>query len=118
MIATGSSRITQSNVIPLPYGGGLRQFDPVLNASGTVTCTGVTQGNPEIQVGTSLSITHVGPRFSQTFQVTQVVHAFDGIQGYITRFTSSTRPETVPSLDLKRRLSSSLSRGKKRAQSL
>lgn len=116
VIATGVSRITQSNVIPLPYGGGLRQFDPVLNASGTVTCTGVAQGNPEIQVGTSLSITHVGPRFSQTFQVTQVVHAFDGIQGYITRFTASTRPEAVPSVDFKRRLSSALSKDQKSVQ--
>lgn len=116
VIATGASRITKSNVIQLPFGGALRQFDPVLDASGTVTCTGVTQGNPEIQVGTSLSVTGAGPGFSRTFQVTQVVHAFDGIQGYITRFTASTRPETVPSLDFKRRLSSALSGDQKSVQ--
>ena len=62
------------------------------------------------------AVTGAGPGFSRTFQVTQVVHAFDGIQGYITRFTASTRPETVPSLDFKRRLSSALSKDQKIVQ--
>ncbi len=107
--ATGSPRDPKSNLIHLALGDKLTQFDATLSPSGLVTCTGVTEGNPEIQVGTSISVTGVGQRFSQVFHVTRVFHAFDGTKGYTTQFTASTRVESgLPAPKLKGRLPLSL----------
>jgi phage protein D len=53
-----------------------------------VVARGVTEGNPSLRVGTYLSLTGLGPRFSNTYYATAVVHSFDTEKGYFTEFTA------------------------------
>lgn len=47
---------------------------------------GVSEGNPNLRVGTYLQLNGLGPRFSNTYYVTATVHHFDTENGYSTRF--------------------------------
>lgn len=53
-----------------------------------VRARGVTEGNPALRVGSYLTLTGLGPRFSNTYYTTAVVHRFDNEQGYVTEFTA------------------------------
>ena len=47
---------------------------------------GVSEGNPNLRVGTYLQLAGIGPRFSNTYYTTATVHHFDTEKGYETRF--------------------------------
>jgi uncharacterized protein len=47
---------------------------------------GISEGNPNLRVGTYLQLTGLGPRFSNTYYTTSTVHHFDTENGYETRF--------------------------------
>lgn len=51
-----------------------------------VVARGVSEGNPNLRVGTYLTLGGVGARFSNTYYVTETVHHFDTTNGYETRF--------------------------------
>jgi phage protein D len=51
-----------------------------------VVAHGVSQGNPNLRVGTYLQLAGLGPRFSNTYYTTSTVHHFDTQDGYETRF--------------------------------
>lgn len=51
-----------------------------------VCLEGTAEGNPEIRVGTQVTITGMGPRFSNTYYVTRASHRFDMEVGYRTQF--------------------------------
>ena len=51
-----------------------------------VIAHGVSEGNPNLRVGTNLTLGGLGGRFSNTYYVTSTVHHFDTQNGYQTRF--------------------------------
>lgn len=51
-----------------------------------VVAHGVSEGNPNLRVGTYLQLSGLGPRFSNTYYTTATVHHFDTEKGYETRF--------------------------------
>jgi phage protein D len=51
-----------------------------------VVAHGVSEGNPNLRVGTYLQLVGLGPRFSKTYYTTATVHHFDTQGGYQTRF--------------------------------
>jgi phage protein D len=51
-----------------------------------VVAHGVSEGNPNLRVGTYLQLAGLGPRFSNTYYTTATVHHFDTQKGYETRF--------------------------------
>ena len=53
-----------------------------------VVARGVAEGNPLLRVGTYLTLTGLGPRFSNTYYTTAAVHRFDTEKGYATEFTA------------------------------
>jgi phage protein D len=53
-----------------------------------VVAHGVSEGNPNLRVGTFLTLGGVGRRFSNTYYVTSTVHRFDTQGGYSTRFSA------------------------------
>ncbi|MGA7235770.1 MAG: contractile injection system protein, VgrG/Pvc8 family [Bryobacteraceae bacterium] len=53
-----------------------------------VVARGVAEGNPALRVGSYLTLTGLGPRFSNTYYTTATVHRFDTEKGYATEFTA------------------------------
>jgi phage protein D len=51
-----------------------------------VVAHGVSEGNPNLRVGSYLKLNGLGPRFSNTYYTTSTVHHFDTQNGYETRF--------------------------------
>jgi phage protein D len=51
-----------------------------------VTARGSALGNPQLRVGTQVTLTGLGPRFSNSYHVTAAWHRFDRKSGYITDF--------------------------------
>jgi hypothetical protein len=51
-----------------------------------VVAHGASEGNPNLRVGTYLTLGGVGARFSNTYYVTSTVHHFDTSGGYSTEF--------------------------------
>jgi phage protein D len=51
-----------------------------------VVAHGVSEGNPNLRVGSYLKLNGLGPRFSNTYYTTATVHHFDTGGGYETRF--------------------------------
>jgi len=49
---------------------------------------GIAEGNPNLRVGSWLTLTGLGPRFSNAYYTTAAVHCFDVEKGYETRFTA------------------------------
>ncbi|MFN8333461.1 MAG: contractile injection system protein, VgrG/Pvc8 family [Caldilineaceae bacterium] len=47
---------------------------------------GTAEGNPALRVGTHVKLTGLGPRFSNTYYVTQTLHRWDMERGYETDF--------------------------------
>jgi phage protein D len=52
-----------------------------------VTVDGTAEGNPAVRVGTHVTLTGLGPRFSNTYYVTRCRHRYDLKLGYETDFT-------------------------------
>jgi Bacteriophage probable baseplate hub protein len=53
-----------------------------------VVARGVAEGNPALRVGTYLTLTGLGPRFSNTYYTTATIHRYDTEKGYATEFTA------------------------------
>jgi phage protein D len=53
-----------------------------------VTVRATAEGNPLIRVGTHVTLTGLGPRFSNTYYVTRCCHRYDLERGYETDFTA------------------------------
>lgn len=53
-----------------------------------VTVQGTAEGNPALRVGTHVTLTGLGPRFSNTYYLTRACHRFDLECGYETDFTA------------------------------
>lgn len=53
-----------------------------------VVARGVSEGNPNLRVGSYLKLNGLGARFSNTYYATETVHHFDTENGYSTRFTA------------------------------
>ncbi|HEX3549449.1 MAG TPA: contractile injection system protein, VgrG/Pvc8 family [Candidatus Elarobacter sp.] len=53
-----------------------------------VVAHGVAEGNPNLRVGSLLTLGGLGPRFSNTYYTTATVHHYDQNGGYETRFTA------------------------------
>jgi phage protein D len=53
-----------------------------------VTAEGTSEGNPAIRVGTHVTLSGLGPRFSNTYYVVRCRHRFDRQRGYETDFTA------------------------------
>lgn len=53
-----------------------------------VVARGFAEGNPNLRVGTTLTLKGLGPRFSNGFYTTATVHRFDITRGYETEFTA------------------------------
>lgn len=51
-----------------------------------VCLEGMADGNPAIRVGTHVTISEIGPRFSNTYYVTRASHRYDLEVGYRTQF--------------------------------
>src|SRR5262249_34891827 len=51
---------------------------------------GVAEGNPNLRVGSWLTLTGLGPRFSNDYYTTVAVHRFDTDKGYETEFTAES----------------------------
>lgn len=51
-----------------------------------VTVEGEATGDPRLRVGTKLALTGLGPRFDNTYYVTEARHRFDQAEGYRTEF--------------------------------
>ena len=51
-----------------------------------VTGIGVTDGNPNIRVGTTIELQGIGPLFEGKYYATAVRHTFDLMHGYRTTF--------------------------------
>jgi phage protein D len=93
---TGACPPATGTNIPLGYGAELLHFNPTLTSrAGIIDCTGLTDGNPDLRPGATLSVTGVGQRYTRTYQVTKTIHTFDQSSGYKTQFHASTRPEIM-----------------------
>jgi phage protein D len=53
-----------------------------------VVAHGTSEGNPNLRVGTYLTLGGLGPRFSNTYYATATHHHFDTENGYQTHFTA------------------------------
>jgi phage protein D len=53
-----------------------------------VVAHGLAEGNPNLRVGSWLTLTGIGPRFSNAYYTTAAVHRFDTDNGYETEFTA------------------------------
>jgi len=53
-----------------------------------VVAHGTAEGNPNLRVGSWVTLTGIGPRFSNSYYVTSTVHRFDTEKGYETEFTA------------------------------
>jgi phage protein D len=51
---------------------------------------GITEGDPSLRVGSWLTLTGLGPRFSNSYYTTAAVHRFDTDHGYETEFTAES----------------------------
>jgi uncharacterized protein len=51
-----------------------------------VVAHGISEGNPNLRVGSYLKLNGLGPRFSNTYYTNATVHHFDTTNGYETRF--------------------------------
>ena len=51
-----------------------------------VGARGMAEGNPSLRVGSYLTLTGLGPRFSNTYYTTATIHRFDTTHGYETEF--------------------------------
>lgn len=55
-----------------------------------VTVEATTEGNPLLRVGTSVTLSGLGPRFENTYYVTRASHRYDQERGYETDFEAES----------------------------
>lgn len=71
----------------------LARADMLRRARGFATLRGITNGTPDMMVGSTLKLERVGPVFEGGgYRVVEVVHGYDLLHGYRTRFVAE-RPD-------------------------
>jgi hypothetical protein len=76
-----------SDVFTIEYGGGLREFHPILHSGhSTIQGFGIADGSPKLIAGIKLKISNLGDVFNGTYSVTESTHTFDIEHGYQTSF--------------------------------
>jgi phage protein D len=87
-LATRSEQLGQFSNLNSQDAQALVDAEFAQRARTFVVAHGVSEGNPNLRVGTSLQLAGLGPRFSNTYYTTATVHHFDTEGGYETRFTA------------------------------
>jgi phage protein D len=59
-----------------------------LRARRFVRAEGTTEGNPQLRVGTHVTLTGINPQFDNTYYVVRACHLYDLQQGYRTEFSA------------------------------
>lgn len=59
-----------------------------LRARRFVRAEGTTEGNPQLRVGTHVTLTGINPQFDNTYYVVRASHLYDLRQGYRTEFSA------------------------------
>ena len=59
-----------------------------LRARRFVRAEGTTEGNPQLRVGTHVTLTGISPQFDNTYYVVRACHLYDLRQGYRTEFSA------------------------------
>ncbi len=77
-----------ADVFTITYGGGLREFHPVLHSGQSkIQAFGIADGSPQLIAGIKLKISTLGDVINGTYSVTESTHTFDLQYGYRTSFT-------------------------------
>jgi uncharacterized protein len=87
-LTTRSEQIAQFSNLNSQDAQALVDAEFAQRARTFVVAHGVSEGNPNLRVGTYLQLVGLGPRFSNTYYTTSTVHHFDTQNGYETRFTA------------------------------
>jgi phage protein D len=85
---TRSEQLAQYATIDEPDAQALVDAEFAQRSRQFVVARGVAEGNPALRVGSCLTLTGLGPRFSNTYYTTATVHKFDPTKGYSTEFTA------------------------------
>ena len=83
-----SQHIAQFAALDTDEAQALADADFVQRLEGFVMAHGVAEGNPDLRVGTHLTLGGLGQRFNNTYYVTAALHRFDTNSGYETEFTA------------------------------
>ena len=86
--ATRSEQLAQYATIDQTDAQALVDAEFAQRSRRFVVARGVAEGNPSLRVGTYLTLTGLGPRFSNTYYTTAATHRFDQEKGYATEFTA------------------------------
>jgi phage protein D len=87
-LAKRSVHIAQFAALDTPDAQALVDAEFVQRIRRFVVAHGVADGNPNLRVGSYLTLGGLGPRFSNTYYTTSTVHRFDTSMGYRTEFTA------------------------------
>lgn len=85
-LATRSEHLGQFANLNAPNAQALVDAEFAQRSRCFLVAQGVSEGNPNLRVGTSLQLNGLGPRFSNTYYTTSTLHHFDTQGGYETRF--------------------------------
>ncbi len=85
-LSTRSEQLGQFTALTASEAQALVNSEFAQRTRSFVVAHGVSEGNPNLRVGTYLQLVGLGPRFSNTYYTTATVHHFDTQGGYETRF--------------------------------
>jgi phage protein D len=85
-LATRSEQLAQFSNLNTQEAQALVDAEFAQRMRSFVVAHGVSEGNPNLRVGTFLQLNGLGPRFSNIYYTTSTVHHFDTQGGYETRF--------------------------------
>lgn len=87
-LATRSDQLAQFAALNSTEAQSLVDAEFAERTRSFVVVRGVSQGNPNLRVGTYVTLNGLGQRFSNTYYTTATVHRFDLTSGYETHFTA------------------------------
>ncbi|MGB8885980.1 MAG: contractile injection system protein, VgrG/Pvc8 family [Candidatus Korobacteraceae bacterium] len=87
-LATRSRQLAQFAGLDSADSQALTDAELAQRARRFVVANGVAEGNPNLRVGSYLTLVGLGPRFSNTYYTTATIHRFDTSSGYETEFTA------------------------------
>jgi phage protein D len=87
-LSTRSEQLAQFATLNQPDAQALVDAEYAQRARRFVVARGVAEGNPALRVGSWLTLTGLGPRFSNTYYTSAATHRFDTDHGYQTEFTA------------------------------
>lgn len=85
-LATRTEHIGRFAALDTADAQALTDAEFAQRSRGFVVAHGVSEGNPNLRVGSYLKLNGLGPRFSNTYYTNATVHHFDTANGYETRF--------------------------------